>query len=79
MKRVVEVLAIGAKVNIMSTSIPAWASEVAEFLDEEKLSKTKKEAWKIQKRVTMFLLIDEILYRRGFFTLLLRCISVQET
>lgn len=75
-KRVVKVPMIEAKVNILSTSISTWASTVAKYPDEGKLLEAKEDAQKIRRKATRFLLINGILYKKSFSTLLLRYISV---
>ncbi|XP_042944810.1 uncharacterized protein LOC122278690 [Carya illinoinensis] len=55
-----------------------WGSKIMEYLEEGKLPEIKDEARRVKKKVTRFQLIDGVLYKRGFSTPLLRCISTQE-
>ncbi|XP_042942589.1 uncharacterized protein LOC122276744 [Carya illinoinensis] len=76
--RVVEVPAVGLEVGVLGSSTPDWASSIVEYLDGGKLPEAREDARKVKKRTDRFLLIDEILYKRGFSVPLLICISVQE-
>lgn len=77
-QRIIEVPTIGAKVSVLTSAILEWASGVAEYLIEKKLPETREKARRIKRKPARFLLIDGVLYKRGFSTLLLRCISIQE-
>ncbi|XP_042944673.1 uncharacterized protein K02A2.6-like [Carya illinoinensis] len=58
--------------------VPDWANSIVEYLDEGKFPEAREEARKIKKRAVRFLLIDGILYKRGFSIPLLQCMSAQE-
>lgn len=57
---------------------PHAISTVVEYLNERKLPEAKEEVRKIRRKVAKFLLIDGILYKKGFSTPLLKCISTQK-
>ena len=44
-----------------------WMTPIVHFLKEGKLLKNKTEAQKIQIRAARFVIIDDVLYRRGHF------------
>ncbi|XP_042962726.1 uncharacterized protein LOC122297003 [Carya illinoinensis] len=77
-RRVIDVPAVGIEVGVLGSRAPDWANSIVDYLDEGRLPEAKKETRKIKKRVARFLLIDGILYKRGFSVPLLRCISAQE-
>ncbi|XP_042983211.1 uncharacterized protein LOC122312620 [Carya illinoinensis] len=77
-RRIIEVLAVGVEVGVMGSSTPDWVNSIVEYLDEGKLPETREETKKMKKRAARFLLIDGILYKKGFSIPLLRCISAQE-
>lgn len=67
--------AIGIKVSIISPKIPEWALDIMKYLDNNKLPSDKREAQKVRNREAHFTVIDKVLYKRGFFKPLLRCVS----
>ncbi|XP_042962729.1 uncharacterized protein LOC122297007 [Carya illinoinensis] len=77
-RRVIEVPAVGIEVGVLGSGTPDWANSIVDYLDEGRLPEAKEEMRKIKKRAARFLLIDGILYKRGFSVPLLQCISTQE-
>ena len=49
------------------------------FLKEGRLPEDKLEAWKVQFRIARFIIIDDVLYRRGHPYLYLRCTDPEES
>lgn len=70
-RRVVEVLVVRSEVGVLNSIALEWISGVAQYLNNERLSKVR---W-IKRKAARFLLINRILYKREFSTLLLICIS----
>lgn len=77
-KQVIEVPTIGTEVGVIGSCVPEWANGVIKYLDKGKLPEDKEEARRIRRSAARFMRIDEILYKRGFTTLLIRCISPQK-
>lgn len=77
-RSIIEVPVIRAKVSVLGSIIPEWASGMAQYLDNGKLLEVKEEVRRIKKKMAKFLLMDGVLYKKGFSTLLLRCIFTQE-
>jgi len=55
-----------------------WMIPIICYLKEGLLPEDKIEARKIQIKVTRFIIIDDVLYRRGYSLLYLRCTSSEE-
>ena len=55
-----------------------WMTPIVHYLKEGWLSEDKMEARKMQIRVTRFILIDDVLYRRGYSLPYLRCANSEE-
>lgn len=55
-----------------------WMNPIVRYLKEGWLPEDKTEARKIQIRVACFVIIDDVLYRRGYSLPYLRCASSEE-
>ena len=55
-----------------------WMTPIVSYLKEGKLPEGKDEARKLRVRVTRYVLMDEVLYKRGFSQLYLRCLAPDE-
>ena len=51
---------------------------IVHYLKEEWLTEDKTEARKIQIRAAYFVIIDDVLYRRGYSLPYLRCANLEE-
>lgn len=51
---------------------------IIKYLDTNKLSVDKWEVKKIKNRAMHFILVDGVLYKRGYFIPLLRCILLKQ-
>ena len=56
-----------------------WMTPIVHYLKEGRLPEDKMEARKIQIRVARFVIINDVLYRRGYSLLYLRCAGLEET
>ncbi|KAL0395235.1 UNVERIFIED_CONTAM: hypothetical protein Slati_4489700 [Sesamum latifolium] len=54
---------------------PTWTTPIVQFLTEGTLLEDRKEARKVKLRSARFVLIDGDLYKRGFLSPLLKCLS----
>lgn len=77
-RKVIEVPTIVEKVGVLGSSIPEWSGDVVKYLDIDELPEGKEEARRIRRRAARYMLIDGVLYKIGFTTLLLQCISPWE-
>ena len=55
-----------------------WMVPIVRYLKERWLPEDKMEARKIQIRATRFVIIDDVLYKRGYSLPYLRCASSEE-
>ena len=55
-----------------------WMTPIISYLKEGKLPEWKDEARKLRVRTARYLLIDEVLYKRGFSQPYLRCLTSDE-
>lgn len=78
MVRIVEVPAIGVEVMEVKPKTPEWALDIIKYVDANELLDNRWEARKIRNRISRYTLLDGVLYKRGYFTPLLRCISFKE-
>ena len=51
---------------------------IVSFLQDEHLPQDAEEAKKIKKRATRFTILNDILYKRGFFLPYLKCVDEDE-
>ena len=56
-----------------------WMTPIVRYLKEGWLPKDKTKARKIQIKAARFIIIDDVLYRRGYSLPYLRCASLEET
>nr|GEW63350.1 reverse transcriptase domain-containing protein [Tanacetum cinerariifolium] len=54
---------------------PTWMTPIMEYLKEGTLPSDRKEARKLRIKAQQYELVDEVLYRRSFLTLWLRCVG----
>ena len=55
-----------------------WMIPIIRYLKKGWLPKDKTEARKIQIRATRFIIIDNVLYKRGYSLPYLRCVRLEE-
>ena len=60
-------------------SEPSWMDPIWDYLIEGLLPKDLKEASKLRSRSTRFIIHRGALYKRGFFTPILKCIAKEDT
>ena len=58
---------------------PSWIDPISDYLIEGLLSNDPKEASKLRLRSAKFTIHRGALYKRGFFTLILKCIAREDT
>lgn len=76
--RTLDFPAIGIKVLVIGLETPGLVSDIMKYLDTNELLSEKGEAWKVNNRAAHFMIIDGVLYKKGFFKPLLRCVSQDE-
>ncbi|XP_022848768.1 uncharacterized protein LOC111371087 [Olea europaea var. sylvestris] len=59
--------------------IPTWMQPIIAYLKDQVLPTDKDEAYKLRRRSTHFLFIDDVLYKRSFSFSLLRCTREDKT
>ena len=55
-----------------------WMTLIVSYLKDGRLPEGKDEARKLRIRVARYVLIDEVLYKRGFSQPYLRCLALDE-
>ena len=60
------------------TSEPSWMDPIWDYLIDELLLDDPKEASKLRMRSARFTIHKGSLYKRGFFTLILKCIAAKD-
>ena len=55
-----------------------WMNPILSYLKDGQLPPDHEEAKKIQKRATRFTVLNDELYKRGFFQPYLRCVAEEE-
>ena len=56
-----------------------WTTPIISYLKDDILPEEKEEAQKLRIRVDKFILMDEVLYKRGFSQPYLRCLTPNES
>ncbi|XP_075650036.1 uncharacterized protein LOC142620562 [Castanea sativa] len=56
-----------------------WMTPIIAYLKDGRLLGDKDEARRLRIRATKYVLIDEVLYKRGFFQPYLRCLTPEES
>ena len=56
-----------------------WMTPIVLYLKDERLKKDKDEARKLRIRAAKYVIIDEVLYKRGFSQPYLRCLAPDES
>ena len=56
-----------------------WMTPIVIYLKDRRLQEDKDEARKLRIRVAKYVLIDEVLYKWGFFQPCLRCLTLNES
>ena len=68
---ILEVQQIGGEEN--------WMTPIVLYLKDERLKEDKDEARKLRIRAAKYVIIDEVLYKRGFSQPYLRCLALDES
>ena len=55
-----------------------WMTLIVSYLKDRRLPKVKDEARKLKVKSARYILMDEVLYKRGFSQPLLRCLALDE-
>ena len=55
-----------------------WMTPIISYLKDGKLSEGKDEARKLRVKTARYVLLDEVLYKRGFFPPYLKCLALDE-
>ena len=55
-----------------------WMTPIVSYLKDGRLPEEKDEARKLRVKSARYILMDEVLYKRGFFQPLLRCLALDE-
>ena len=55
-----------------------WITPIVSYLKDERLPEVKDEARKLKVKSARYILMDEVLYKRGFSQPLLRCLAPDE-
>ena len=56
-----------------------WMTPIVTYLRDGRLSEERDEARKLRIKLAKHVLIDEVLYKRGFFQPYLRCLALEES
>lgn len=59
-------------------SKPTWLDEITSYLKMGEYPEDTVEVWRLKIRVTRYTLIDDVLYKRGYSTPLLRYLNEEE-
>ena len=59
-------------------SINTWMTPIISFLQDSHLPQNTEEARKIKKRVARFIILNDVLYKKGFSMPYLKCIDEEE-
>lgn len=62
----------------MASPKPEWANHIIKYLKNGELPENKDETRKVKIRMSQYLLLDDILYKRSFTLSLLKCLSEEE-
>ncbi|KAM6563003.1 hypothetical protein CsatB_023001 [Cannabis sativa] len=62
------------EVEMMDTS-PNWMTPIAAYLNIEELPNNRNEARKMRRKAARYIMVEGVMYRRGFSMPLLRCVS----
>lgn len=62
----------------MVSPTPGWASQIIKYLNDGQLPEDKEEPRKTRMRANLYMLLDDVLYKRSFTLPLLRCLSEEE-
>lgn len=76
--RIVKEPAVGIEVVEVEPRALEWALDIIRYLDPNEVPNNMWEAKKISNRVARYTIVDGVLYRKGYSTPLLRCISFEE-
>ncbi|XP_022875567.1 uncharacterized protein LOC111394008 [Olea europaea var. sylvestris] len=58
-----------------ATGTPTWMQQIIAYLKDQVLPTDKYEAYKLRRRSTHFLFVDDVLYKGSFYSLLIRCVG----
>ncbi|XP_022869393.1 uncharacterized protein LOC111388815 [Olea europaea var. sylvestris] len=58
---------------------PLWMQPIVAYLNDQSLLASKIQAKKLRRRAAHFILQDDMIYKRGFASPLLRCVGGEET
>ena len=65
------------EIEMIDTS-PNWMTPIAAYLNTGELLDNRNEARKMRRKVARYIIVEGILYRRGFSMPLLRCVTQEE-
>ncbi|XP_022854960.1 uncharacterized protein LOC111376241 [Olea europaea var. sylvestris] len=69
---------LGGEELLWIESTPAWMQPIMAYLKDQSLPASRSEAKKLRRRAAHFVLQEDILYKRGFASLLLRYVGEEE-
>ena len=61
-----------------TTTIDSWITPIIQYLKDGKLPEDKNKARLLKLKAARYILYDGWLYKRGFSTLLLKCVDLEE-
>ncbi|GKV33125.1 hypothetical protein SLEP1_g41667 [Rubroshorea leprosula] len=59
-------------------STPSWTDPIVSFLGDETVPTDKQEKMRLRKKASRYTLVNDVLYKRSFSLLLLRCLNPYE-
>ncbi|XP_062114601.1 uncharacterized protein LOC133825709 [Humulus lupulus] len=66
------------EVHLINTPKESWVSPIMIYLKDRALPIDKRETRRLAYKVAQYTLVEGVLYKRGFFVLLLRCVDEEE-
>ncbi|KAM6560266.1 uncharacterized protein LOC115723739 [Cannabis sativa] len=65
------------EIRMIDTSLN-WMTPIAAYLNTEELPSNRNEAQKMMRKAARYIILDGVMYRRGFSMSLLRCVTEEE-
>jgi hypothetical protein len=62
----------------MIDTAPNGMTPIAAYLSTRELPNNRNEARKMRRKVAWYIIVEGVMYRRGFSMLLLRCVTQEE-